>query len=270
MYFYHKNILNDQRRQLIDFLVISNLKQKKNYQLSELLMYLKDSSINEEIDKLVYGASPCLNIFEYKYHINNYKTQPCFYEENNIPCQYKHFCFYSHRSEIFQADLTKFANFYQECFTSNKVKKNYLNYWVSLLNSENNSNKFIENEISAENKNDKIQINSIILNISKNIKSSSDSSNTNNNKNIKNTIKNTAFPSILAEATNLTTPLKTIKRIQINDKDKDFKHQSIYKELKKIQSIKIGKNLFGSIPKFSTKYLAPSTWSLRSLPPILR
>ena len=89
-------------------------------------------------------------------------------------------------------------------------------HWNNLINSEKTSNSLKENSISIKTKN-----------------------------NIQDfTSKKKNLMSII----NQETPInKNLDRE--NSISKDLHNQSIYKELKKIQSIKIGQNIFGSMPK---------------------
>ena len=216
-YFYHdSSIINDLRRPLLDLTFFLNTKKKKDYKIIELQMYSKEITIDEKLDKVIYNMSPCLNSIEHKYHINNYKMQICFFEVNNIPCQYGKFCYYYHKNEKIDDEIKNFCEFYNETNKTTFVKKRILNYWNNLINSEKTSNSLKENSISIKTKN-----------------------------NIQDfTSKKKNLMSII----NQETPInKNLDRE--NSISKDLHNQSIYKELKKIQSIKIGQNIFGSMPK---------------------
>jgi hypothetical protein len=231
-YFYHETSgLNDRRRQLLNFSLFTSTKKKKDYKLEEVQIYSKEITVDPELDKLLFNIPPSLNETEHKYHILNYKTMNCFFELNSIPCLYKRRCYYLHKDETLDQNIIKFKQFYQDAIKINSIRKSLLNYWNNLINSKTS----IENQNEYED-------NNYFLNTNLNNKSERPIEYDNDQPFLLNGDQISSKQILDKE-----TPVKINNEID-NYKTNDLHNQTIYKKIKRTQSIKLGQNLENCIP----------------------
>jgi len=112
-YFYHDTNF-DKRRKLVE---LDNL-----HETMDIYIYSNNIGFDDEfLNKELLTLQPCLNSFEHKYHILNYKTQNCFFQSSNqLECPYRSKCNNIHDNESpLTQDFFLLREFFARIFEDN-------------------------------------------------------------------------------------------------------------------------------------------------------
>lgn len=148
---HHSN--KDLRRINIDFSgfikkpeIFNNSELNRPLEKNLLKFYRNDVGFENEIlnDLMFPGISPCKNMFENRYHITNYKSKVCFFENNKLKCMYGDLCADYHISpelEKIDIEISNFRRFFEKLQINNSENflTNYdvLELYNKLYKSEN-------------------------------------------------------------------------------------------------------------------------------------
>jgi hypothetical protein len=158
---------------------------------------------NDQLNQIIFGnLQLCRNPIEVKYHILNYKIEPCYFELNRIKCIYSKICPYLHVGELISKEIHEFKIFYEKICTTHEVLLSEIELFLEKINNSKYYLKFEQNLVLP------IENESILKEKSTNLKK--------------------------PKAQVLPKKSETSILIKVKDKLSEFIKNSIYSELKNI------------------------------------